>query len=138
MKNTSTAGTTRACRRWSARRRGFTRRGFRLFAERIGVSKSDSWIDAERARGLLPRPAQRIAERRVAVLDPLKLVITNYPEGQAEAFAPNHPLKPELGKRSMPFSREAVDRAEDFMEEPPEGFHRLYPATWHACATATS
>jgi glutamyl/glutaminyl-tRNA synthetase len=68
------------------------------------------------------------AERRVAVLDPLKLIITNYPEGQTEeCFAPNHPLKPELGKRAMPFGRELWIEREDFMEEPSKGYHRLYP-----------
>jgi len=68
------------------------------------------------------------AERRVAVLDPLKLIITNYAEGESELCqAPNHPLKPELGKRDMPFSRELWIEREDFMEAPVKGFHRLYP-----------
>jgi glutaminyl-tRNA synthetase len=62
------------------------------------------------------------------VLDPLKLIIDNYPEGQSEeCFAPNHPLKPELGKRAMPFSRELWIEAEDFMEVPSKGYRRLYP-----------
>ena len=68
------------------------------------------------------------AERRVAVLDPVRLIIDNYPEGQSEdCFAPNHPLKPELGKRSMPLTRELWIEREDFMEEPPKKYHRLYP-----------
>lgn len=68
------------------------------------------------------------AERRVAVLDPLKLVITNYPEGQSEACeAPNHPLKPEAGKREMQFGRELWIEREDFMETPIKGFRRLFP-----------
>jgi glutaminyl-tRNA synthetase len=68
------------------------------------------------------------AQRRVAVLDPVKLVLTNYPEGQSELCqAPNHPLKPELGKRDMPFGRELWIEREDFMEVAPKGYHRLYP-----------
>jgi glutaminyl-tRNA synthetase len=68
------------------------------------------------------------AERRVAVLDPLKLVITNFPEGAVETcHAPNHPLHPELGKRDMPFTRELWIEREDFQEVPEKGFHRLYP-----------
>ncbi len=111
-----------------ARRRGYTPEGFRLFAERIGVSKHDSLIDYVTFEDCFREVLNESAERRVAVLDPLKLVITNYPEGRSEeAFAPNHPLKPELGKRSMPFSRELWIEAEDFMEEPSKGFHRLYP-----------
>jgi glutaminyl-tRNA synthetase len=111
-----------------ARRRGYTPEGFRLFAERIGVSKHDSLIDYVTFEDCFREVLNESAERRVAVLDPLKLVITNYPEGQSEeCFAPNHPLKPELGKRAMPFSRELWIEAEDFMEEPSKGYHRLYP-----------
>ena len=111
-----------------ARRRGFTAAGFRLFAERIGVSKSDSWIDLSVLEECMREDLNAAAERRVAVLDPLKLVITNYPDGQSELCeAPNHPLKPELGKREMPFSRELWIEREDFMEVPAKGFHRLTP-----------
>ena len=111
-----------------ARRRGFTAAGFRRFAERIGVSKADSWIDMSVLEECMRDDLNEAAERRVAVLDPLKLVITNYPEGQSELCqAPNHPLKPELGKRDMPFSRELWIEREDFMEAPVKGFHRLYP-----------
>ena len=68
------------------------------------------------------------ALRRIAVLDPLKLIIDNYPEGQeGECHAPNHPQKPELGKRAIPFSRELWIEAEDFMETPPKGYFRLFP-----------
>lgn len=113
-----------------ARRRGFTAAGFRLFAERIGVSKADSWIDYSVLEECMREDLNLAAERRVAVLDPLKLVITNYPEGQSELCeAPNHPLKPELGKRTMPFARELWIEREDFMEEPVKGFHRLYPGS---------
>ncbi|MBD5804769.1 Glutamine--tRNA ligase [Azoarcus sp. Aa7] len=111
-----------------ARRRGFTAAGFRLFAERIGVTKSDTWIDFSVLEECMREDLNEAAERRVAVLDPLRLVITNYPEGQSELCeAPNHPLKPELGKREMPFSRELWIEREDFMETPVKGFHRLYP-----------
>ncbi|MDX9886771.1 glutamine--tRNA ligase/YqeY domain fusion protein [Thauera sp.] len=111
-----------------ARRRGFTAAGFRRFAERIGVSKADSWIDMSVLEECMRDDLNEAAERRVAVLDPLKLVITNYAEGASELCqAPNHPLKPELGKRDMPFSRELWIEREDFMEAPVKGFHRLYP-----------
>ena len=111
-----------------ARRRGFTATGFRRFAERIGVSKADSWIDMSVLEECMRDDLNEAAERRVAVLDPLKLVLTNYAEGESELCqAPNHPLKPELGKRDMPFSRELWIEREDFMEEPVKGFHRLYP-----------
>lgn len=111
-----------------ARRRGYTPAGFRLFAERIGVSRSDSLIDYTVLEDCMREDLNVAAERRIAVLDPVKLVITNYPEGQSEiCHAPNHPLKPELGKREIPFSRELWIEREDFAEEPPKGFHRLYP-----------
>ena len=111
-----------------ARRRGYTPEGFRLFAERIGVSKSDSLIEYKLFEDAQREVLNDMAERRIAVLDPLKLIIDNYPEGQSEAcFAPNHPLKPELGKRAMPFGRELWIEAEDFMEVPSKGYHRLYP-----------
>jgi glutaminyl-tRNA synthetase len=111
-----------------ARRRGFTAEGFQRFAERIGVSKSDSWIDMSVLEECMREHLNEAAERRVAVLDPVKLVLTNYPEGQSELCqAPNHPLKPELGKRDMPFGRELWIEREDFMEVPSKGYHRLYP-----------
>ncbi|MBI1905563.1 MAG: glutamine--tRNA ligase/YqeY domain fusion protein [Rhodocyclales bacterium] len=111
-----------------ARRRGFTAEGFRMFAERIGVSKSDSWIDMSVLEECMRDHLNDVAERRVAVLDPLRLVITNYPEGQRELCeAPNHPLKPELGTRTMPFGRELWIEREDFMEVPSKGFRRLFP-----------
>ncbi|MBR0566627.1 glutamine--tRNA ligase/YqeY domain fusion protein [Azoarcus sp. L1K30] len=111
-----------------ARRRGFTPEGFRLFAERIGVSKGDAWIDMSVLEECMREHLNDSAPRRVAVLDPLKLELTNYPVGDSElCHAPNHPLKPELGKREMPFGRELWIEREDFMEEPSKGFHRLYP-----------
>ncbi|MEW6765561.1 MAG: glutamine--tRNA ligase/YqeY domain fusion protein [Pseudomonadota bacterium] len=111
-----------------ARRRGFTPQGFRLFAERIGISKSDSLIDMVVLEDCMREDLNERAERRIAVLDPLKLVLVNYPEGQAEeCFAPNHPQKPELGKRAVPLSRELWIEREDFMETPPKGYFRLRP-----------
>ena len=110
------------------RRRGFTPEGFRLFAERIGVSKSDSWIDYAELENCMRETLNESAPRRIAVLKPLKLIIDNYPEGQGEqCSAPNHPQKPELGRRSMPFSRELWIEQEDFMETPSKGYFRLVP-----------
>ncbi len=111
-----------------ARRRGYTPEGFRLLMERVGVSKNDSLIDYSVLEDCMRETMNELDERRIAVLDPLKLIITNYPEGQSElCHAPNHPLKPELGKREVPFSRELWIEREDFMEEPSKGYHRLYP-----------
>jgi glutaminyl-tRNA synthetase len=111
-----------------ARRRGYTPEGFRLFAERIGVSKADSWIDYSVLEDCMREHLNESAERRIAVLDPLKLVIDNYPaEQQEDCFAPNHPQKPELGKRALPLSRELWIEREDFSENPPKGYFRLFP-----------
>jgi len=111
-----------------ARRRGFTAEGFRSFAERVGISKANSWIDMSVLEECMRDHLNDTAERRVAVLDPVRLVVTNYPEGQSEECnAPNHPLHPELGTRTMPFSRELWIEREDFMEEPIKGFRRLFP-----------
>ena len=111
-----------------ARRRGFTPEGFKLFTDRIGISKSDSLIDMVVLEDCMREDLNERAERRIAVLDPLKLVLVNYPEGQSEeCYAPNHPLKPELGKRVLPFSRELWIEREDFMETPPKGYFRLRP-----------
>ena len=111
-----------------ARRRGFTPEGFRLFAERIGVSKSDSWIDMSVLEDCMREDLNARAERRIAVLDPVRLVIDNYPDGTAEdCFAPNHPQRPDLGRRALPFSRELWIEREDFMEQPPKGYFRLAP-----------
>ncbi|MCX7141605.1 MAG: glutamine--tRNA ligase/YqeY domain fusion protein [Proteobacteria bacterium] len=111
-----------------ARRRGYTPEGFRLFAERIGVSKSDSWIDYSLLEECMREHLNEVAPRRIAVLDPLKLIIDNYPgDAEEQCLAPNHPQKPELGKRPVPFSRELWIEREDFMEAPAKGFFRLYP-----------
>ena len=111
-----------------ARRRGFTPEGFRAFAERIGVSKADSWIDFSVLEECMRDHMNETAPRRIAVLDPVKLVIDNYPEAREEACeAPNHPQKPDWGKREVPFSRELWIEREDFAEAPPKGYFRLFP-----------
>jgi glutaminyl-tRNA synthetase len=111
-----------------ARRRGFTAEGFRAFSEMIGVTKSDSWIDISVLEECQREHLNETAPRRIAVLDPVKLVIDNYPEGQEEeCLAPNHPQKPEWGKRPVPFSKELWIEREDFMEAPSKGYFRLFP-----------
>jgi glutaminyl-tRNA synthetase len=111
-----------------ARRRGYTPEGFRAFAERIGVAKGDSWIDYATLEDCMREHLNEIAPRRIAVLDPLKLVIDNYPDGQTEECqAPNHPQQPELGKRAVPFSKELWIEREDFSQTPPKGYFRLFP-----------
>ena len=111
-----------------ARRRGYTPEGFRLFAERIGVAKADSWIEYSVLEDCMREDLNARAERRIAVLDPLKLVIDNYPDArEEECLAPNHPQKPELGRRALPLSRELWIEREDFAETPPTGFFRLFP-----------
>ncbi|MDP2825320.1 MAG: glutamine--tRNA ligase/YqeY domain fusion protein [Sulfuritalea sp.] len=111
-----------------ARRRGFTPEGLRAFSEMIGVTKSDSWIDLGVLEECQREHLNETAPRRIAVLDPVKLIIDNYPEGQEEAcLAPNHPQKPEWGKRPVMFSKELWIEREDFMEAPAKGYFRLFP-----------
>ena len=111
-----------------ARRRGFTAQGFRMFAERIGVSKADSWIDYSVLEDCMREDLNQRAPRRTAVLDPLRLIIDNYPiDGDELCEAPNHPQHAEWGKRSLPFSRELWIEREDFMEAPSKGYFRLFP-----------
>jgi glutaminyl-tRNA synthetase len=112
----------------AARRRGFTPEGFRLFTERIGVAKADSWIDFSILEDCMREHLNEVAPRRIAVLDPVKLVIENYPPGkEEECEAPNHPQKPEWGKRKLSLSRELWIEREDFSENPPKGYFRLFP-----------
>jgi len=111
-----------------ARRRGYTPEGFRFAAERTGVSKSDSWIDISVLEDAMRDDLNARSLRRIAVLDPLRLVIDNYPEGvEEECYAPHHPQKPELGRRALPFSRELWIERDDFAEQPPQGYFRLAP-----------
>lgn len=111
-----------------ARRRGYTPAGFKLFTDRIGVSKADSWIEYLIFEDCMREVLNLDAERRIAVLDPIKLVIDNYEDGHSEdCFAPNHPLKEELGKRTVQLSKELWIEREDFMEEPAPKYFRLFP-----------
>ncbi len=111
-----------------ARRRGFTPAGFRLMVERTGVSKSDSWIDMSVLEDAMRDDLNASAERRIAVLDPVRLVIDNYPAGQGETcHVPNHPQQPALGRRELRFARELWIERDDFMEAPPKGYFRLAP-----------
>ncbi len=110
------------------RRRGFTPEGIKLFVERVGVSKSDSTIDYSLLEDCQREVLNESAPRRIAVLDPLKLVIDNWPKGHVEeCLAPNHPQKPDWGKRSIPMSGELWIEHEDFMEVPSKGYFRLFP-----------
>jgi glutaminyl-tRNA synthetase len=111
-----------------ARRRGFTPEGFRLFAERIGVSKADAWIDMGVLEDCMREDLNAHAPRRIAVLDPVRLVIDNYPaDAREECIAPNHPQRPELGRRALPFARELLIERDDYREDAPKGYFRLAP-----------
>jgi glutaminyl-tRNA synthetase len=111
-----------------ARRRGYTPEGFRRFAEKIGVSKAHQVIDFGELEESMREHLNESAPRRMAVLDPVRLVIDNYPEGKEELCeVPNHPQKPEWGKRQVPFSRELWIEREDYEETPPKGYFRLFP-----------
>jgi glutaminyl-tRNA synthetase len=111
-----------------ARRRGYTPEGFRIFAERIGVSKAHQVIDFAILEECMREHLNEVAPRRMAVLDPVKLVIEDYPAGKEELMeVANHPQKPELGKRKVPFSRELWIDREDFQQKPEKGYFRLFP-----------
>lgn len=111
-----------------ARRRGYTAEGFRRFAERIGVAKVDSWIDFPVLEDCMREHLNEVAPRRIAVLDPLKLVIENFPEDAEEPCeAPNHPQKADWGRRAISFTRELWIEREDFQEAPARGYFRLFP-----------
>jgi glutaminyl-tRNA synthetase len=110
------------------RRRGYTPESIRLFAERIGVSKADSWIDMSVLEDCLRQDLNEVAPRRLAILEPLRVVVDNYPENEEEeCLAPNHPQKPEWGNRSVPFSKIIYIERGDFMETPSKGYFRLSP-----------
>ncbi len=111
-----------------ARRRGYTPEGFKLLIDRVGVSKSDSFIDWSVMEDAQREVLNETAPRRIAVLDPLKLVIDNWPKDHVEeCFAPNHPQKPDWGKRMVPMTNELWIEREDFAEVPPKGYFRLFP-----------
>ena len=110
------------------RRRGYTPESLQLFCERIGVSKADSWIDYSVLEQSLRDDLDPKAPRAIAVLNPLKLIIDNYPEHHTEeCHAPVHPHHPEHGQRKFPLSRALWIEAEDFTETPPKGYFRLFP-----------
>ena len=110
------------------RRRGYTPEAIREFCERIGVSKYNSETDVALLEYCLRDHLNKIATRRMAVLDPIKVVIDNYPEGQEETFeAQNNPEDPASGTHPVPFSREIYIEREDFMEVPAKKFYRLAP-----------
>ncbi len=110
------------------RRRGYTPEALQQFAERIGVTKSDSWIDYATLEGCLREDLDPKAARAMAVLDPIKLVITNWPDDAATSdhTAPVHPQAPERGTRSFKFGKALWMDASDFQEVPEKGYHRLY------------
>jgi glutaminyl-tRNA synthetase len=111
-----------------ARRRGYTPEGFRVFAERIGVSKANQLIDFSILEECMREHLNVVAPRRMAVLDPLKLVIEDYPEGKEELMeVPNHPQKPDWGKRQLPFARELWIERDDYRDTPEKGYFRLFP-----------
>ena len=110
------------------RRRGYTPAALRSFCDKIGVAKKDSMVDVALLEHCVRDDLNETAVRVMGVLAPLKVVITNYPEERTENLqAQNHPQKPELGERAVPFSREVYIEREDFMEEPAKKFFRLAP-----------
>ena len=110
------------------RRRGYTPASIRNFCERIGVAKSASTVEYAFLEHCLREDLNETARRVMAVLRPIKLVITNYPEGQTETFTvENHPNDPAAGSREVSFSRELYVEADDFLTEPVPKFKRLYP-----------
>ena len=110
------------------RRRGYTPHSIRSFCERIGVAKAASTVEYAFLEHCLREDLNDSATRTMAVLHPLRLTVTNYPEGQTEIFeAENHPNHPEMGKREIPFSRDLWIEQDDFMEEKVGKFFRLFP-----------
>ncbi|MDX9771149.1 MAG: glutamine--tRNA ligase/YqeY domain fusion protein [Tenuifilaceae bacterium] len=110
------------------RRRGYTPESIRTFADRVGVAKRDNVIDLSLLEFCIREDLNKRAERRMAVLNPIKVVITNYPEDKVEEIhAVNNPEDDAAGKRAIPFSREIYIERDDFMEDPPKKFFRLKP-----------
>ena len=110
------------------RRRGYTPKSIRKFAEEVGVTKRDSIIDVVRLENSLRDELNKSSNRVMAVLDPLKVVITNFPEGETESLdAINNPENLNAGSRKIPFSKEIYIEKSDFMEDPPRKFFRLGP-----------
>ena len=112
------------------RRRGYTPASIRNFSDRIGVTKVDGIIDVALLEHSIREDLNKNAQRVMGVLNPLKVVITNYPEGQVEELeAVNNPENPDAGTRTVPFTREIYIEKDDFMENPPRKFFRLSPGT---------
>lgn len=110
------------------RRRGYTPAAMRLFAERVGISKQNSLIDFSVLEGALREDLDSAAPRRMAVVDPVKLVLTNLADGHEEQLTfSNHPKDESFGTREVPFAREVWIDREDFAEVPPKGWKRLVP-----------
>ena len=112
------------------RRRGYTPESLRNFADIIGVAKRDQLIDVSLLEFCVREDLNKRSNRVMAVLNPLKVIITNYPENQVEELdAVNNPEKPEAGSRKVPFSRELFIDRDDFMEDPPKKYFRLSPGS---------
>ena len=110
------------------RRRGYPAAAIRTFCDKVGIAKRDNWIEIELLESCVRNELNQTALRRMAVLDPIKLVISNYPEGQTELLpSENNPEDETSGHRDMPFSREIYIEREDFMLDPPKKYFRLSP-----------
>ncbi len=109
------------------RRRGYTPESIRVFCEKIGVSKKDSIIDVALLEWSVREDLNKRAQRAMAVLNPLKVIITNYPEGEELLPATNNPEDESAGTRMVPFGRELFIEQEDFRDSPPPKYHRLSP-----------
>jgi glutaminyl-tRNA synthetase len=110
------------------RRRGYPAAAIRTFCEKVGIAKRDNWIEIELLESCVRNELNNTALRRMVVMDPVKVVITNYPEGQVENLTTeNNPEDESAGHRAMPFSREIYIEKEDFMMDPPKKYFRLAP-----------
>ena len=110
------------------RRRGYSPESMKDFVSRVGVAKVESVVDYSLMEFCVREDLNKRAKRVMAVLNPIKLVIDNYPEAQTEYFEiENNPEDPNAGTRKIPFTKELFIESEDFMEVPPKGYHRLYP-----------
>ena len=110
------------------RRRGYTPTSLMAFAKSVGVSKADSLVDIRQLEACVRDELNQTAPRRIAIKDPIKVIIDNYPEDRDELFElPNHPQKPEYGTRKLHFTREIYIDRDDFSDNPPPKFFRLKP-----------
>ena len=110
------------------RRRGYTPEGLRLFAKRVGISKSENTVDMSVLEGAVREELEESAPRMIAVLNPLKVELVNYDAAVSQnRSAPYHPNHPEMGERELPLSKTIYIEADDFSEDPPKGWQRLVP-----------